>query len=185
MAATESVVAGHHETLRKTERRTGRLLERHPRHRPCGHNCKPHSNGARGNNASPSPVFQVDARYEASSRWRARFMARLFAVPRLFLISKRAADCPRLARTPSEPLPQEVPAPFLQFLQENRLARAFRLKYFDVVATDRSLQHATVGADLGLIRGCRITPVAVAAFTARAQTDQDSDIHGRRHGARC
>jgi hypothetical protein len=32
-------------------------------------------------------------------------MARLFAVPRLVLISKREADCPRLARTPPELLP--------------------------------------------------------------------------------
>ena len=37
-------------------------------------------------------------------------MAMLFAVPRLFLISKREADRPRLARTPPElPSPRRCP----------------------------------------------------------------------------
>jgi hypothetical protein len=62
--------------------------------------------GVRGNNAGPSPVFHVDARCEGSDQRKSYFMARLFAVPRLFLISKREADRrPRLARTPLELLP--------------------------------------------------------------------------------
>ena len=58
-----------------------------------------------GNNTDPSPVFHVDARREGIRTEGGYFMARLFAVPRLFLISKREADRPRLTRTPLELLP--------------------------------------------------------------------------------
>jgi hypothetical protein len=73
-----------------------------------------------GNNPGPSPVFHVDARRQGIRTEGGYFMARLFTVPRLFLISKREADRPRLTRTQPELLPPGVSA---RFLLENRLAR--------------------------------------------------------------